>query len=153
MIIDFKLEDYEEICDEHESILEHEDTVDVIKGDDLLIVRTRRIVVPELHASFREAEWYTRNEDIEDSDDDDAWEIQCSVMVQYDENEKDIKKYISFASVGLMDYASELLGEVGKDQAKVASLNCYIDTDEFVDEGALKEPRYHDLSQIDWDEL
>ena len=91
MIIDFKLEDYEEICDEYESVFENEDVVDVINGDDLLIVRTRRIVVPGLHASFREAEWYTRNEDVEDPDDDDAWEIQCSVFVRYEENEKSNK--------------------------------------------------------------
>ena len=151
MIIDFKLEDYEEICDEYESVFENEDVVDVINGDDLLIVHTRRIVVPELHSSFREAEWYTRNEDVEDPDDDDAWEIQCSVFVRYEENEKDVEKYISFASAGLTYYASELLGEEGKDNDKVAQLACYIDTDEFLDEDALNEPKYHDLSQINWD--
>ena len=150
MIIDFKLEDYEEICDEYESVFENEDAVDVINGDDLLIVRTRRIVVPELHASFREAEWYTRNEDVEDQDDV-AWEIQCSVFVRYEENEKDVEKYISFASADLTYYASELLGEEGKDNDKVAQLACYIDTDEFLDEDALNEPKYHDLSQINWD--
>ena len=150
MIIDFKLEDYEEICDEYESVFENEDVVDVINGDDLLIVRTRRIVVPELHASFREAEWYTRNEDDGDLDDD-AWEIQCSVFVRYEENEKDVEKYISFASADLTYYASELLGEEGKDNDKVAQLACYIDTDEFLDEDSLNEPKYHDLSQIKWD--
>ena len=150
MIIDFKLEDYEEICDEYESVFENEDVVDVINGDDLLIVRTRRIVVPELHASFREAEWYTRNEDDEDLDDD-AWEIQCSVFVRYEENEKDVEKYISFASADLTYYASELLGEEGKDNDRVAQLACYIDTYEFLDEDSLNEPKYHDLSQINWD--
>ena len=150
MIIDFKLEDYEEICDEYESVFENEDVVDVINGDDLLIVRTRRIVVPELHASFREAEWYTRNQDEEDLDDD-AWEIQCSVFVRYEENEKDVEKYISFASADLTYYASELLGEEGKDNDRVAQLACYIDTYEFLDEDSLNEPKYHDLSQINWD--
>ena len=151
MIIDFKLEDYEEICDEYESVFENEDVVDVINGDDLLIVRTRRIIVPELQASFREAEWYTRNDDVEDPDDDDAWEIQCSVFVRYEENEKDVEKYTSFASADLAYYASELLGEEGKDNDKVAKLACYIDTDEFVGEDASDESKYHDLSQIDWD--
>ena len=151
MIIDFKLEDYEEICDEYESIFQNEDAVDVTNGDDLLIIRTRRIVIPELHASFREAEWYTRNEEVEDTDDDDAWEIQCSVFVHYDENEKDVEKYISFASADLTYYASELLGEEGKDNDRVAQLACYIDTYEFLDEDSLNEPKYHDLSQINWD--
>ena len=134
MIIKFKLEDYEDICDEYESVFENEDVVDVINGDDLLITRARRIVVPELHASFREAEWYARNEEIEDPDDEDAWEIQCSVFVQYEEDEQDPEKYISFASCDLAYYAGELLGEQGKDPEKVAQLECYIDTKEFLEE-------------------
>ena len=128
MIIKFKLEDYEEICDEYESIFENEDVVDVITGEDLLMVRTRRIVIPELHASFREAEWYTRNDDVEDPDDEDAWDCQCSVFVQYEENEKDAKKYISFASSDLAYYVSELLDEHGNGYEKVSQLECYIDT-------------------------
>ena len=149
MIINFKLEDYEEICDEYESIFENEDVVNVVTESDLLIVRMRRIVVPELHASFREAEWYARNEDVEDCDDDDAWEIQCSVFVQYEENEQDVEKYISFASADLSYYVSELLGEEGKAIEKVAQLACYINTDEFISEDTHQEPRYHDLSL--WD--
>ena len=135
MIIKFKLEDYEDICDEYESVFESEDVVDVINGDNLLITRTRRIVIPELNASFREAEWYARNEEIEDPDDEDAWEIQCSVFVQYEEDEQDPEKYISFASSDLTYYASELLGDQGKNPEKVAKLECYIDTKEFLEEG------------------
>ena len=134
MIIKFKLEDYEDICDEYESVFENEDVVDVINGDDLLITRTRRIVIPELQASFREAEWYARNEDVEDPDDEDAWEIQCSVFVQYEEDEQNPEKYISFASSDLAYYASELLGEDGNGYEKVSQLECYIDTKEFLEE-------------------
>jgi hypothetical protein len=134
MIIKFKLEDYEDICDEYESVFENEDVVDVINGDDLLITRTRRIVIPELQASFREAEWYARNEDVEDPDDEDAWEIQCSVFVQYEEDEQNPEKYISFASSDLAYYASELLGEHGNGYEKVSQLECYIDTKEFLEE-------------------
>ena len=134
MIIKFKLEDYEDICDEYESVFENEDVVDVINGDDMLITRTPRIVIPELNASFREAEWYARNEEIEDPDDEDAWEIQCSVFVQYEEDEQDPEKYISFASCDLAYYAGELLGEQGKDPEKVAQFECYIDTKEFLEE-------------------
>ena len=134
MIIKFKLEDYEDVCDEYESVFENEDVVDVINGDELLIIRTRRIVIPELHASFREAEWYARNEDVEDPDDEDAWEIQCSVFVQYEEDEQDPEKYVSFASSDLAYYASELLGERGNGYETVSQLECYIDTKEFLEE-------------------
>ena len=137
MIIKFKLDDYYETCDEYERVFELDDTVDVVDEKNCLIVSTKRIVVPELHASFRTAEWYARNEEVEDEDDEDAWEIQSSVFVYYPENEKDPEKYISCATCELADYASELYKEkVGYEV--VAQLKCYIDTEEFVDEETLK---------------
>ena len=137
MIIKFKLDDYSDTCDEYERVFELDDTVDVVDEENCLIVSTKRIVVPELHASFRTAEWYARNEEVEDEDDEDAWEIQSSVFVYYPENEKDPEKYISFATCELADYASELYKEK-PDYEVVVQLECYIDTEEFVDEETLK---------------
>ena len=137
MIIKFKLDDYYETCDEYERVFELDDTVDVVDEENCLIVSTKRIVVPELHASFRTAEWYARNEEVEDEDDEDAWEIQSSVLVYYPENEKDPEKYISFSACELADYVSELYEERVEYEV-VAQLECYIDTEEFVDEETLK---------------
>ena len=137
MIIKFKIDDYYETCDEYERVFELDDTVDVVDEGNCLIVSTKRIVVPELHASFRTAEWYARNEEVEDEDDEDAGEIQSSVFVYYPEDEKDPEKYISFATCELADYASELYKEKA-DYEVVAQLECYIDTEEFVDEETLK---------------
>ena len=137
MIIKFKLDDYYETFDEYERVFELDDAVSVVDGGNCLMVSSKRIVVPELHASFRTAEWYTRNEEVEDEDDEDAWEIQSSVFVYYPENEKDPEKYISFATCELADYASDLYKEK-VDYEVVAQLECYIDTEEFVDEETLK---------------
>ena len=137
MIIKFKLDDYYETCDEYERVFELDDAVSVEDGDNCLMVSAKRIVVPELHASFRTAEWYARNQEAEDEDDEDAWEIQSSVFVYYPENEKDPEKYISFATSELADYASELCQEK-VDYEVVARLECYIDTEEFIDEETLK---------------
>lgn len=131
MLIKFKLDDYAEICDEYESAFENEDVLDVTDGDNFLATRARRIVVPELHVSFREADWYTRNEDVDDPDDEDAWECQGSVFLQYEETETDPEKYISFAACDLAYLASELCGDEGKDYDVVSQLDCYIDTSEF----------------------
>lgn len=140
MIIQFKLEDYEEICDKYAAIFEHEDTVDVTDTEgNLLMTRMRRIVIPQLHASFREAEWYVLDENAEDIEDDDAWEIQSSVFVQYTENEKDPDKYISFASCDLSYLACELCGEDCNDYDTISQLDCYIDTDEFVDDEIIND--------------
>lgn len=132
MIINFKIEDYYDVCDEYEEIFEQEDVVDVVAGDDCLVIRTRRIVIPALHASFREAEWLTRNPDIEDEDDEDAWETQSSVLVQYEENEKDPANFISYATCGLMHFAAEVSEARGLTPADVAQLDCYIDTSELI---------------------
>ena len=137
MIIKFKLDDYYETCDEYERVFELDDTVDVVDEGNCLIVSTKRIVVPALHASFRTAEWYARNDEVEDEDDEDAWEIQSSVFVYYPEDEQDPEKYISFATCELADYASELYKEK-VDYEVVAQLECYIDTEEFIDEETLK---------------
>ena len=135
MIIKFKLGDYEEICDKYAAIFEHEDSVDVTDTEgNLLMTRMRRIVVPQLHASFREAEWYVLDENAEDIEDDDAWEIQCSVFVQYEENEKNPDKYISFASCDLSYLAFELSGVQCDDNDTISQLDCYIDTAEFLED-------------------
>ena len=151
MLIKFKLEDYEEICDEYAAIFEREDVADIINAQDLLLIRSRRIVIPELHGSFREAEWYVRNNDIDDPDDEDAWELQCSVFVQYAEDERAVEKYISFTTCDLANCVSELVGALGKDQTRVEKLDCYIDTSEFIDDEQSEELGYHDLSLLDFD--
>ena len=133
MIIKFKLEDYDEICDKYHDIFENEDTAEVNDTEgNLLIIGMRRIVIPQLNASFREAEWYAVD-DTEDSDEDEC-EIQCSVVVQYAENEKDPDKYIAFASCDLSYFVSDLCREQNYDYDTISQFDCYIDTEEFVDD-------------------
>lgn len=128
MIINFKLDDYYTICDEYEEVFAQEDVVDVLDGDDCLVVRTRRIVIPALHASFREAEWVAKDADA----DEEEWETQASVIVQYEENEKDPAKYISYATCDLPYFAEEVCNTLGLDSCDVSQLDCYIDTAEFI---------------------
>ena len=138
MIIKFKIDDYYDVCDEYSKIFELEDTIEVDDGDNCLMVSNIRVVVPELQASFRNAEWYVRNNDAEDEEDEDTWGIQSSVFVYYQENEKNPENYISFATCELADYASELCKEKASYEV-VAQLDCYIDTDEFIEEETLKQ--------------
>jgi hypothetical protein len=131
MIIELKLDCYD-ICDEYEEVFEQEDVVDVEDGDeDCLIVRTRRIVIPAIQASFREAEWLIKNPDAEE--DEDEWETQCSVIVQYEEDEKGPAKFISYATSDLSYFAEELCTNLGI-TCDITQLDCYIDTSEFIDE-------------------
>lgn len=135
MIVNFKLDDYYDICDEYEEIFEQEDVIDVPDGDeDCLVVRTRRIVVPALHASFREAEWLAKDPGTEEKNNENVWETQGSVIIQYDENEKDPTKFISYATCGLMCFAAELSANLGIHSYDTAQLDCYIDTSEFISE-------------------
>ena len=133
MVINFKLDDYYDICDEYEEVFEQEDVVDVQDGgEDCLVVRTRRIVIPAVHASFREAEWLTRNPNAED--DEDEWETQCSVIVQYEEDEKDPAKFISYTTSDLSYLAKMLCENLGLEIDCAEQLDCYIDTSEFINE-------------------
>ena len=135
MIINFKLDDYYDICDEYEEIFDQEDVIDVQDGDeDCLVVRTRRIVIPVLHASFREAEWLAKDPGTEEKNDKNVWETQNSVWVQYEENEKDPTKFISYATCDLLYFAAELSANLGIHSCDAAQLDCYIDTSEFISE-------------------
>ena len=110
-------------------MFEQEDVVDVCDGDDCLVVRTRRIVIPALHASFREAEWVTKDSN---ADDEEEWETQASLIVQYEENEKDPAKFISYATCDLAHFAEEVCDALGLDSCDVSQLDCYSDTAEFI---------------------
>ena len=136
MILRFKYGQYDEICDEYELLFEYAEPLDTEEQNgNALVVRNKRIVFPQLHVSFREADWYARNEEIENPDDDGAWEVQDSVYVLYEENEKDINKYISFSNRSLDYPLLEICKKSGKSFVKnLDELECYIDTSEFVDE-------------------
>ena len=130
MIIAFKLDDYYDICDKYEEVFEQEDVVDVEDGnEDCLVVRTRRIVIPAIHASFREAEWLIKNPSAEE--DEDEWETQCSVIVQYEEAETDPKKFISYTTSDLSYLVKGLCENLGLANDCVEQIDCYIDTSEF----------------------
>ena len=124
MVIKFKLDDYYEICDEYWEVFENDDTVDVRAGDDTLVLSTKRIVIPDLHASFREGTWLSGS--------DDDMETQDSVWVQYEEAETNPANFISYANCELMYFADELCRSQDIVSRDVSELECYIDTKEFI---------------------
>ena len=134
MIIKFKLDDYYETLDKYEEVFEQADVEDVIIDENCFVTSKIRIVIPQLQVSFREAEWYARNEDIDDLNNEDAYEIQCSVLLQYAENEITPENFISYASCDLSYFADNLCRANGIDPKQVPQLDCYIDTDEFIQE-------------------
>ena len=88
------------------------------------VVRNYRLVIPDLHVSFREGDWYYR------SNVDEDWEEQESGFLRYDECEKDINKYLSYVS-GYLSYSLyDILKENGQKDINVDDLSCYIEFDE-----------------------
>ena len=71
----------------------------------------------------------TKNSDV---DDEEGWGTPASVIVQYEENEMDPAKFISYASCGLAYFAEEVCDALGMDSCDVAQLDCYSDTAEFI---------------------
>ena len=63
MILRFKYGQYDEICDEYERLFGYAEPLETKEKDgNALVVRNKRIVFPQLHVSFRDADWYVRNE-------------------------------------------------------------------------------------------
>ncbi len=139
MIIKFKFKQYDEILEEHNVLFDYAEPQTTNEQDGtILVTRGARIVFPQLHVSFREAGWYTRNKKIEDPNDVDAWEGQDSVYALYDENEKDVNKYISFVTGSSDCSVIDACEYAGFPPENYKELDCYIDTSEFIDEKTLK---------------
>ena len=120
--IKFKLGDMDDVFDENEDLFdEHKDYSDTEKQEgSMYVIANFRIVIPELHVCFREADWYELDPD---PDDPEAWEIQDSVYLLYEENEKDINQWI-FSCTKSIDYSLyEPCEKAGYPMKKGMSLN------------------------------
>lgn len=136
-IIRFKVQDYYdilEICEELiNSQLDYYDTKP--QNGNSYVVNNYCIVIPELHVCFREAEWYTLNneydvdDDYSDEGENDGWELQGSVYLLYEEKERDINQWIS-SSTGLFDAAlANVCREANYPIDKMEELDCFIEFD------------------------
>lgn len=121
MILEFDLcdfhlieDDLDELCSDGGPLCSDED------GDGNCVSATRyRIVCPDIHRSFRLADAFT---------DDECWGDM--VTVEYEENEKDVNGYISFANADLETFVQYQYN---------SGSGCYIDTDEFIDGNELQK--------------
>lgn len=130
-IIRFKLGDFYDVLDENEDFIEeHKDYYDTEEQDgNSFVVANYRIVIPELHVCFREADWYARDPE-SDPDDPEAWEVQDSVYLLYEENERDINKWISSCTKSIDYSLYEPCEKAGYPMEKRNELDCYIEFDE-----------------------
>lgn len=134
MIIKFKLEEYYDILDKYEELLmEMTDRLETEEQEgNALVVIGYRVVIPELHASFREGEWYTRNKEYNPNDkESEEYELQDSVYILYEENEKDVNKYLSFCTQSVCYILFDRCKQNKYPTDKLGDLECYIDTSEF----------------------
>ncbi len=122
----FKVKEYYDILEENnDEIDENLDWYTTEEEENnCYVVRNYRLVIPDLHVSFREGDWYYR------SNVDEDWEEQESGFLRYDECEKDINKYLSYVS-GYLSYSLyDILKEIGQKDINVDDLSCYIEFDE-----------------------
>lgn len=123
--ISFKLNELDDVLEENiDEFSKHLDYYDTEEdGNNSLVVRNYRIVIPDLHVSFREGDWYYRETE------NAVWEPQASVYVRYNENEKDINKYISFMTGSLRYSLHDLLIQIGQKDLNIDNYLCYIEFD------------------------
>ncbi len=148
MKLDFKFDEYYEILDDYENLLsKFEPRFTSIPGDENSIgLSPIRVVIPSLHASFMEGNWYWRNEEIEDENDKDAWEYQDGAGVVYEENETNINNYLYFISGDIETAVAFYCRENEIKISSTAELDCYIDFEEFVSDKNMQR-----LMNNEWD--
>lgn len=114
----------DEVYDENEEFFEeHRDYYDTEEQDgNSFVVANYRIVIPQLHVCFREADWYAL--------DPDAWEVQDFVYLLYEENEKDYNKWISSCTKSIDYSLYDPCEKAGYPMEKCYELECYIEFDE-----------------------
>lgn len=141
MLIKFKLDDFYEIMDDMDSMLDcydYEPTIEV--NGCSYEIKKMRIVIPKLQASFREGTVWDRDLDVEDPDADDAWYYAGEATMQYEENEKDYTQIIASYGCGLHALASEICYSK-QIKTEPGDLQCYIDTSEFISDELLRRPQ------------
>lgn len=137
MIIKFKLGDLYNILDQYIDLFDNLDSEWVETNDGYMFSASRyRIILSELDLSFREGNLFFRNDTIEDKKSDDAWDFAHSVDIFYAGAEKDFKKYLGYSDN--INYMLKSICETSKIAIDdFDSLDCYIDTSEFIDEDTL----------------
>ena len=130
----FKLNDYYDICDEYEEILSeyHESAWTEAQEGNVYGVYQYRIVIPKLHISLREGDWYFVDEEAADDEEDDDGDggYQCGVFLSYSEDEKDINEYRWAVGPWFGDAIRKACMDTDFPFDESKDLECYIDFDD-----------------------
>lgn len=130
----FKLKDYYEICDEYEESLEKYHDLGWTKpqNGNIYGVYRYRIVIPALHISLRDGEWYSVGENYVEEDDNVNWDesYQCSMYLAYPETERDIDKYIWAVGPWISDALQQACLDCNFPAKSAEELECFLDFDE-----------------------
>jgi len=126
-LYDMMDEHEDDFCDLDRNITEKQD-------ENVLDVMSYRIVIPALHVSLRCADWYCfrdlEEDDYGDKDDYLDAAIQCSVFVEYEENETDINEYVSFIDDRGIEYEiADWCKKNGLSADDRDNLECYVEFD------------------------
>lgn len=138
MLLKFKLNDFYNVMDDMDRLLGCYDYEPTLELDDFCLeIKKIRVVIPELKSSFREGTAWSRDLDVENPDDDDAWYAEGDVTIQYDENEKNYREIIASYNCDIFSLTNDLCCSK-QILTKPGDLQCYIDTSEFIGDELLK---------------
>lgn len=123
---DFAFCDFEFFFDENYDRIESLDTDEMLiaGGKEALIIDRYRVVVPKLHASFRNAVWFCQDE--KPTETKEEWDAQSAVTLQYAEKEQDYRKYKLFYTME-MDELIEQLCENSTREIDPDELKCLVE--------------------------
>jgi len=126
MIIEFDFGDYDVICDKYEDLFYSVESLYTKEINDIsFVVNAYRVIMPELHISFRHGTGYQRTDD-----EDEEWEPIDEAYLFYEEDEKNVDEFFDAVGEEVYYFLDSLIKE-NKLEIKSEALKCYIDTDEF----------------------
>ena len=119
----FQFSDYSDILDDYYDS-DHGDEIELLPDENgnILIVKSFRLMIPSIGASFREGLWFVEDDD----------EPQDSVYVWYKLDEKDPQKYIAFYNSSMFAVVLDVCasGGFGTDVDDIEELECYLEEDD-----------------------
>ena len=137
MIIKFKVGEYYEICDKYEELFSKDEGGFMTIDDEMFDSTCRRFVIPELHISFRPADYGERvtARQLEDGEFN-----SVSGFLFYPENEKNPYKFDTFTGCGLSFALTEFFPSRVKPEV-ISNLDVWFDMDELLNEDCFEEAR------------
>ena len=136
MRIEFKLGEYKDIYERFYELLSRELPLETDEIDgEYFVVSPYRVVIPQIGLALREGDWFVNADGCLEMEEGEDWHHQGHIMLVYGQDGEDPGDMLDYSTAGIhYTLQNALKGENCLSVAELDGLDCYIETDEFIDE-------------------